>query len=119
MTKGIYTLFADNKPLPPGTLIRETAGGVNTGQWHPLPEHMLKLANRTSLTNPAPYWVTGWRDLAKHFALPEDLVATGRSLHSTTATPRNAEIAKQPANAGQMLGRKLTLKTCNAQRNET
>ncbi len=61
----IYNLIADNKPLPKGTRIRSTEGGVYTGETHELSQHVLESANRVpnTLSNYVPFWILGWRDL--------------------------------------------------------
>lgn len=120
MTKGIYSLFADNKPLPPGTLIRETAGGVNTGQWHVLPEHMRKIANRcpNSLSQHVPYWVVGWKDLLNALALPSDFPATGKSLHSSKAPERAVVVGTIDTETARQMSGRPAVKTCKLHLNE-
>lgn len=120
MTKSIYLLFADNKPLPPGTLIRETAGGVKTGNWHPLPEHMRRIANRcpNSMSQHVPYWVVGWKDLLNDLALPGDFPpapAPGKSLHAAQGPERVVKVVGTLDK--QVLGRPA-VKTCKLHLNE-
>jgi hypothetical protein len=65
MTNEIYNLFADNKPLPKGTRIKTTIGGVPTGGTHELPDHVLESANKcpNHMSDYVPFWILGWRDL--------------------------------------------------------
>jgi hypothetical protein len=65
MNNDIYNLMADNKPLPRGTRIITTQGGIPTGGKHELPEHVLAAANRrpNSLSDHVPFWILGWQDL--------------------------------------------------------
>ena len=65
MEREIYNLLADNKPLPKGTRIDTTIGGVHTGETHELPDFLLESANKVpnSMSDYVPFWITGWRDL--------------------------------------------------------
>lgn len=58
----IYELFADNKPLPPGT----TLNGK------PLSDVALTAANNcpNSKSDYVPFWVLGWSDLWSGLSLP-------------------------------------------------
>lgn len=72
MTREIYNLFADNKPLPKGTRIATTQGGIPTGGTHELPDHLLEAANScpNHLSEYVPFWILGWRDLHDSLSLP-------------------------------------------------
>jgi len=65
MTKEIYNLFVDNKPLPKGTRIKTTIGGVSTGSDHELTANVLESANQcpNHISDHIPFWIIGWRDL--------------------------------------------------------
>ena len=65
MHSEIYNLFADNKPLPNGTRIKTTQGGVHTGGVHELPEHVLSSGNAVPnhMSDYVPLWILGWADL--------------------------------------------------------
>ena len=65
MHADIYNLFADNKPLPPGTRIKTTQGGVHTGGIHELPAYVLESANTlpNHMSEYVPFWILGWTDL--------------------------------------------------------
>lgn len=61
----IYNLMADNKPLPKGTRIKSTMGGIETGKTHELSDSILASANRVPnlLSDYCPFWIVGWKDL--------------------------------------------------------
>jgi hypothetical protein len=61
----LYALIADNKPLPKGTRINTTEGGIPTGGNHELSDNLLKAANKVPnhLSDYVPFWILGWRDL--------------------------------------------------------
>jgi len=65
MTPEIYELFRSQAPLPEGTRINTTGGGVPTGETHKLPRHVLESANRcpNHLSDSIPFWILGWTDL--------------------------------------------------------
>lgn len=71
MQREIYNLFADNKPLPKGTRIKTTQGGIHTGGDHELSDDLLKSANRM-VNGYAPFWVLSWRDLHDDLIIPEN-----------------------------------------------
>jgi hypothetical protein len=73
MTDDIEKLLAGNKPLPPGTRIKTTFNGAQTGETHELPAHVLASANRcpNHLSDTVHFWVLGWRDLHNDLLLPE------------------------------------------------
>lgn len=58
----IYKLFSGNKPLPKGTRIKTTRGGIYTGGDHELSETALESANRV-VNGYFPFWIHAWRDL--------------------------------------------------------
>ncbi len=72
MTREIYHLFADNKPLPKGTRIATTHGGVPTGDTHELTDNQLESANRcpNHMSDYVPFWILGWRDLHDSLSVP-------------------------------------------------
>lgn len=70
MQREIYNLFADNKPLPKGTRIKTTQGGICTGGDHALSDDLLKSANRM-VNGYVPFWVLSWRDLHADLIIPE------------------------------------------------
>lgn len=72
MTKEIYNLFADNKPLPKGTRIKTTNRGIETGGTHELSEDQLKSANRcpNHMSDYVPFWILGWKDLHDSLLAP-------------------------------------------------
>jgi len=65
MQREIWELFADNKPLPKGTKINTTIGGIPTGETHELPDHVLASANAVPniFSEYVPFWILGWKDL--------------------------------------------------------
>jgi hypothetical protein len=75
MTAGIYRLFSDNKPLPTGTRIRTTHGGIHTSQTHELKPHQIESANRcpNHLSDYVPFWILGWKDLHNDLIAPDEL----------------------------------------------
>ncbi len=74
MTREIYNLFADNKPLPKGTRIKTTIGGLETGETHELAAHVLESANRcpNHLSDYVPFWILGWKDLHNSLSVTSD-----------------------------------------------
>lgn len=73
MTPEIFNLFADNKPLPKGTRILTTVGGIHTGGSHELSEHVLESANRLPniFSEYVPFWIFGWKDLHNDLFIAE------------------------------------------------
>lgn len=61
----IQALIDAGKPLPPGTRINSTLGGVPTGGIHELSANALASANGVPnhLSETVPFWILGWRDL--------------------------------------------------------
>lgn len=61
----IYNLLADNKPLPKGTRIKTTSGGVHTGESHELTDNQLQSANKVPniKSEYVPFWILCWKDL--------------------------------------------------------
>ena len=61
----IYNLLADNKPLPKGTRILTTSGGVYTGESHELTDNQLKSVNKCPniKSEYVPFWILCWKDL--------------------------------------------------------
>jgi hypothetical protein len=70
MQREIYNLLADNKPLPKGTRIKTTQGGIHTGGDHELSHYQLLSANR-KVNGYLPLWITGWKDLHADLIIPE------------------------------------------------
>ena len=72
MTKEIYNLFADNKPLPKGTRVKTTIGGIPTGGTHELSDAVLASANKcpNHMSDYVPFWILGWKDLHGDLLLP-------------------------------------------------
>ena len=72
MTPEIYRLYADNKPLPKGTRIATTLGGIQTGETHELGENVLASANSVPnhMSDYVPFWILGWRDLHDWLSIP-------------------------------------------------
>lgn len=72
MTPGIYKLFSDNQPLPKGTRIRTTTGGVHTGGTHELGDSLLGSANKCPniCSDYVPFWIIGWQGLFGDLFLP-------------------------------------------------
>lgn len=66
VTKGIYELFADNRRLPAGTLLRG----------EPLSDVALKSANNcpNSQSDYVPFWILGWSDLFEFLLLPGETI---------------------------------------------
>lgn len=85
MNKDIYNLLTDNKPLPKGTRIMTTKGGIPTGGNHELPDHVLASANRcpNAFSDYVPFWILGWRDL--HNDLLPPLAANADLSHADNA----------------------------------
>jgi hypothetical protein len=75
MHKDIYFLLADNKPLPKGTRIMTTVGGMPTGGNHELPDHVLASANKcpNHMSDYVPFWILGWRDLHSDLLPPNSV----------------------------------------------
>ncbi len=73
MTKTVLDLIVAGEPLPVGTRIKTTCGGVHTGGQHELPSYVLESANRVPNINSEvePFWISGWRDLHGDLVLPE------------------------------------------------
>jgi hypothetical protein len=71
MQREIWELLADNKPLPKGTHIKTTIGGVHTGGTHELSDDQLAAANRLPniFSEYVPFWILGWKDLHDDLAL--------------------------------------------------
>ena len=69
MQREIYNLYAQNKPLPKGTRIKTTQGGMHTGGDHELSDDQLKNANRM-VNGYLPLWITGWADLHDDLIIP-------------------------------------------------
>lgn len=67
----IYNLLADNKPLPKGTRIKTTQGGIHTGANHELSDDLLKSANRM-VNGYVPFWALSWSDLHADLIIPEN-----------------------------------------------
>ena len=78
MTSEIYKLFADNKPLPKGTRIATTQGGIPTGGTHELTDNQLASANRcpNHMSAYVPFWILGWRDLHDGLSVPANTKIT-------------------------------------------
>lgn len=72
MQREIYNLLADNKPLPKGTRIKTTQGGIHTGGDHELSDDLLKSANRM-VNGYVPFWILSWRDLHDDLIIPENI----------------------------------------------
>ena len=88
MTRELYELYADNKPLPKGTRIKTTAGGHHTGGDHELSEDSLASANR-KINGYVPFWITAWADLHDDIILPANVrpLATGESAADRSEKP--------------------------------
>ena len=59
----------ENGPLPKGTRIKTTKGGIHTGETHELADHLLESANRI-MPNNLRFWMNGWYDLHDEIILP-------------------------------------------------
>lgn len=72
MQREVWELFADNKPLPKGTRIKTTNGGVYTGGTHELTDDQLAAANRLPniFSGYVPFWILGWKDLHDDLIVP-------------------------------------------------
>ena len=77
MTREIYNLFADNKPLPKNALLRG----------EPLSPVVLESANKcpNHMSEYVPLWVLGWRDL-----------------HDDLSVPANGEYEPRPSNTSKL-----------------
>jgi hypothetical protein len=69
MQPEIYNLFADNKPLPKGTRIKTTQGGVPTRGDHELSDDQLCAANKC-VNGYFPFWIHAWKDLHDSLFIP-------------------------------------------------
>lgn len=72
MQREIYNLLADNKPLPKGTRIKTTQGGIHTGGDHELSDRLLESANKKMDGGYVPFWCVSWRDLHDDLFIPEN-----------------------------------------------
>lgn len=70
MNANLRNLMIKNGPLPKGTRIKTTQGGIHTGGNHELADYLLDSANQISETN-LRFWITGWADLHDDLILPE------------------------------------------------
>lgn len=70
-TARVHTLARLGKPLPIGTRIITTQGGMPTGGTH---EVNLEDANKISdvFSDPRPVWCSAWHDLHDSLILPND-----------------------------------------------
>jgi hypothetical protein len=82
MQREIYNLFADNKPLPKGTRIKTTEGGIHTGGDHELSDDLLKSANRM-VNGYVPFWVLSWRDLHDDLVIPANAYSPELDAHNS------------------------------------
>lgn len=73
MTTEIKTLKDSGLPLPQGTRIKTTHGGMHTGGTHELPASTLESANRIR-EDGNPFWITGWADLHDQLTIPNNPV---------------------------------------------
>lgn len=73
MHNEIFNLLINNKPLPKGTRIKTTCGGVHTGGIHELKEHVLESANSIPnlMSDFVPFWILGWCDLHNDLLPPD------------------------------------------------
>ena len=62
----------ENGPLPDGTRIKTTIGGVKTGRDRELADYQLITANRI-MENNLRFWVTGWADLHADLIIPANV----------------------------------------------
>ena len=69
MKKEIINLIAENSPLPKGTRIKTTIGGLHTGGDHELTDHLLESANMM-MWDHRRFWIDGWKDLHADLILP-------------------------------------------------
>ena len=72
MNTEIQKLFDNKSPLPKGTIIRTTCGGIPTGGTHELPDHVLESANKVPniCSDTEPFWIHGWLDLVEGLSIP-------------------------------------------------
>lgn len=72
MNKFIYELLIDNKPLPKGTRIKSTIGGMKTGSAHELSDYLMSVANKVPncRSDYVPYWILAWEDLHNELLEP-------------------------------------------------
>ena len=77
MKRDVEALIANNQPLPKGTRIKTTSGGVHTGGTHELSDNVLASANRVPnvFSESVPFWILGWKDLH------DDLIVTTEKQH--------------------------------------
>lgn len=83
MNREIYNLLADNKPLPKGTRIKTTQGGIHTGGDHELSDQLLESANGMMEGGYVPFWCVGWRDLHGDIFIPENAPVEGPAEQKT------------------------------------
>jgi len=74
MESEVYKLYARNKPLPKGTRIKTTQGGIYVGGDHELTEDQLKSANKM-VNGYIPFWILSWRDLHSDLIIPHNATA--------------------------------------------
>ncbi len=93
MAPEIYRLFADNLPLPKGTRIKTTGGGVLTGGTHELSESVLASANRcpNHMSDYCPFWVVGWTDLHDNLIAPLPTAPTPKQAAADLAHDEKTE----------------------------
>jgi len=84
MRPEIYKLLSDNRPLPSGTRIKTTYGGVYTGGDHALLPAALESANRcpNHLSDYCPFWILGWKDLHNDLFIPDSVLSSRNPTHS-------------------------------------
>ena len=86
MKPEIYRLYADNKPLPKGTRILTTSGGIPTGGNHELSDNVLASANSVPnhLSDYVPFWILGWKDLHESLFVPKCTICGDSGLATVT-----------------------------------
>ncbi len=72
VTQEIQNLIDKRKPLPKGTRIESTIGGIPVGGSHELKDFVLEGANKVPnhLSDTDPFWIHGWKDLHHKLFLP-------------------------------------------------